>query len=115
DTGFAGRVIVTPALAQQLALPAVGEQVTGDPSGRNPKTLRVLHAESVDVDTVHFGSVDVLESGRTRTGADGVISLNLFKGLLVTFDYPKGRFKLSGGTLPAAGALAYTIERGVPS
>jgi hypothetical protein len=93
----------------------VGEQRIGDPSGRDPKTQRVLRAESVDVDTAHFGGVEVLESDRARPNVDGIIGLNLFKGLLVTFDYPKSRFKLSGGTLPAAGALAYTTEHGVPS
>src|SRR5207237_251137 len=78
DTGFGDMVAVSPALAQQLALPVVGEQVAGDPSGRSPKTLRVLHAESVDVDTAHFGSLDVIESGRMRMeGIDGVIGLPL--------------------------------------
>jgi len=106
---------ISPALAQQLALPVVGEQRVGDPSGRDPKTQRVLRAESIDVDSAHFGGVDVLESGRARDNVDGMIGLNLFNGLLVTFDYPKGRFRLSGGALPAAGALAYTTEHGVPS
>src|SRR5438552_391622 len=52
---------------------------------------------------------------RARDNVDGIIGLNLFKGMLVTFDYPKSRFRLSGGTLPAAGALAYTTDHGVPS
>src|SRR5207244_57324 len=80
-----------------------------------PKTLRVLHAESVDVDTAHFGSVDVIEASRPRLpGIDGIIGLNLFRGLVVTLDYPKSRFRLSGGSLPAAEAMSYTAEHGVP-
>jgi CubicO group peptidase (beta-lactamase class C family)/predicted aspartyl protease len=115
DTGFGGMMMVSSALAQQLGLPVVGEQRTGDPSGRDPKMRRVMRVESVDVDTAHFGGVDAVESERTRENIDGIIGLSLFKGMLVTFDYPKSRFKLSGGTLPPAGALAYTTEHGVPS
>ncbi len=116
DTGFGGMVAVSAALAQQLAMPVVAEDISGDPSGRSPKTVRVMHAESVDVDTAHFGSLDVMErSGAMMNDVDGIIGLNLFRGLLVTFDYPKSRFKLTGGSLPAAEALAYTAEHGVPT
>ena len=105
--------MVSKDLATQLALPAVGEQVTGDPSGRSPKTLRLLRAESVDVDTAHFGGLEVVESDRARD-VDGIIGLNLFRGLLVTFDYPNSRFKTRGGSL-SADAMAYTAEHGVPA
>jgi len=106
---------VSPALAQQLGLPVIGEQRTGDPSGRAPETHRVLRADSVDVDTAHFGGVEVLERAPRGEGIDGVIGLRLFQGLLVTFDYPKSRFKLSGGALTSADAVAYNTDHGVPS
>jgi CubicO group peptidase (beta-lactamase class C family)/predicted aspartyl protease len=113
DTGFAGTVALSSALVQQLALPVVGEVMSGDPSGGNPKKARVMRAESVDVDAAHFGGVEVMESLRPRD-VDGVIGLDLFRSLLVTFDYPKSRFQLRGGALPAD-AMAYDAEHGVPS
>ncbi|MDQ6799459.1 MAG: serine hydrolase, partial [Acidobacteriota bacterium] len=113
DSGFGGNVAIGAALAQQLALPVVGEIMAGDPTGRNPRRVRMMRAESIDVDAAHFGGVDVSESLRTRD-VDGIIGLGLFRSLLVTFDYPKGRFQLKGGALPSD-AMAYTAEHGVPA
>lgn len=116
DTGFGGLVEVTVALAEQLALPAIGEMKTGDPSGRSRRTVRLLRAESVDIGSAHFRGVSVSESSRGNPGeTDGVIGLNLFQGLLVKFDYVNGRCVIRSGSLPAEGSLAYSNERGVPS
>jgi len=118
DSGFGGLIEVTPALAQKLALPVIGESIAGDPSGKNQKTVRVLHAESVDVGAAHFGQLDVSEGGPHFEGIDGVIGLQLFNSLTVTFDYPNSQFEVGGGGLPAAdGAkiLSYTVEHGVPT
>jgi predicted aspartyl protease len=116
DTGFGGMVEVTAALAEQLAMPAIGEMKAGDPSGRNPRTVRLFRAESVDVGSAHFGGVSVSESSRGNPGdTDGVIGLSLFQGLLVRFDYVNGRFVVRSGSLSAEASLAYSNERGVPS
>jgi CubicO group peptidase (beta-lactamase class C family) len=118
DSGFGGMIEVTPALAQKLALPVIGEAIGGDPSGKNQKAIRILHAESVDVGEAHFGQVDVSEGGPHFEGIDGVIGLQLFTSLIVTFDYPNSRFEVDGGGLPPAdGAkvLTYTAEHGVPT
>jgi CubicO group peptidase (beta-lactamase class C family) len=118
DTGFGGMVQVTPAVAQTLSLPVIGESIGGDPSGKNQRTVRVFSAESVDVGSAHFGQVEVSEGGPHFEGIDGVIGLQLFNGLIVTFDYPNKLFKVDGGALPAAdGAkiLTYRVEHGVPN
>jgi CubicO group peptidase (beta-lactamase class C family) len=118
DTGYGGMIQVTPAVAQTLALPVIGESIAGDPSGKNQRTVRVLSAESVDVGSAHFGQVEVSEGGPHFEGIDGVIGLQLFTGLMVTFDYPNSRFNVDGGALPAAdGAkiLTYRVEYGVPN
>ena len=112
DTGFGGLVEVSPAIALQLALPVVGEVLTGDPTGRAPKKARLMRAESLDLDKLHLGGINVVE-GPARE-VDGIIGLNLFHSLLVTFDYPGNRFQVRGGALPA-GAMAYSAEHGVPS
>jgi CubicO group peptidase (beta-lactamase class C family) len=118
DTGYGGMIQVTPALAKTLALPMVGESIGGDPSGKNQRTIRLFSAESVDVGSAHFGQVEVSEGGPHFEGIDGVIGLQLFKSLIVTFDYPNSRFEVDGGALPAAdGAtiLNYTAANGVPN
>jgi Aspartyl protease len=116
DSGFGGMVEVAATLAEQLALPAIGEMRAGDPSGRNPQTVRLFRAESVDVGSAHFGGVSVSDSSRGNPGdTDGVIGLSLFQGLLVKFDYVNGRFGVRDGSLPAEASLAYTSEHGVPS
>lgn len=119
DSGFGGMMQVTPALEEKLGLPVIGEAITGDPSGKNQKTVRVLHAESVDIGEAHFGQVEVGEgAGRHLDDVDGIIGLQLFTSLIVTFDYPNSRFEVDGGSLPPAdGAkiLTYSAEHGIPT
>lgn len=107
---------IMPALAQELALPSVGEMIVGDPSGRNPHSVHLLGVESVAVGGAHFSAVSVSEGGRVNPGhADGVIGLRLFRGLLVQLDYVHSRFALREGSLPAKTGTAYTTEHGVPT
>jgi len=118
DTGFGQSMEVSAELAQTLALPVVGEAIAADPSGRNSRNVRVLHAESIDIGAAHFGSVDVAQRRPGMDRADGVIGLPLFTTLLVTLDYPNNRLRINGGKLPAAdgaGVLDYTAEHGVPT
>jgi CubicO group peptidase (beta-lactamase class C family) len=120
DSGFAGMMNVSHALAEKLSLPVLGEDISGDPSGKNQKTVRILHVESIDIGELHLGQVDVTEAqsdGPLRE-VDGVIGLQLFTSLLVTFDYPNNRFEVDGGSLPAADGrkvLTYSADHGVPT
>jgi CubicO group peptidase (beta-lactamase class C family) len=119
DSGSGGMLGVSPALAKSLGLPVIGEAISGDPSGRNQTTVRILHAESVDIGEAHFGQVDVSEMAAQHLGdTDGIIGLQLFTSLIVTFDYPNSRFEVDGGSLPPAdGAtiLTYNADRGIPA
>ncbi len=118
DTGFGGMIQVTPAIAKTLALPVIGESIGGDPSGKNQRTMRVYSAEAVDVGDAHFGQVEAIEGSPHFEGIDGVIGLQLFNGLIVTFDYPNSHFNVDGGALPAADGvkiLTYRADRGVPN
>jgi hypothetical protein len=112
DTGFGGLLQVNANVAEQLKMPVVGEAMTGDPSGRNPKRVPVHRVESLDISTLHFGGLDAGE--HTVLGdVDGVVGLNLFRGLLVTFDYPNSRFSVRGGSL--TDGVAYAIDHGIPA
>lgn len=120
DSGFGGMIQVSHAVAEKLALPVIGEAISGDPSGKNPKTIRIFHAESVDIGSVHFGQVEVGEQsgGPHFDDVDGIIGLQLFTSLLVTFDYPNNRFEVDGGSLPAADGvkiISYSAENGIPT
>jgi len=90
DTGFGGVLEISPELAKQF-----------------PPRI------NVDIDTAHFGGIDVMERAKLLD-VDGIIGLNLFSSLVVTFDYPKNRFRFRGGSLPAD-AMPYTTEHGVPT
>jgi CubicO group peptidase (beta-lactamase class C family) len=114
DSGFGGMAEVNPKVAEQLAMPVVGEVITGDPSGRNPKSVTLHRAESIDIGTLHFGGVSVGENQRLVLGdVDGILGLSLFRGFLVKFDYPNSRFAVSGGKLTEG--VPYTLDHGVPA
>jgi len=112
DTGFGGLLQVSAKIAEELKLPVVGEGRTGDPSGRNPKTVPLHRVESVDIGTLHFGGLDAGEH-RVLDDVDGVVGLNLFRGFLVKFDYPKQRFAVSGGKL--TDGMPYALDHGIPA
>ena len=112
DTGFGHMMQLSSAIVSQLALPQVGEVMAGDPSGKNRRTMRMMHLDSIDIGAVHLGDIDVTEANRPLLdGTDGIIGLPLFTSLLVTFDYPNSRFVIDGGSLPAK-SLPYTTDRG---
>ena len=120
DSGFGGLMQVSHALAEKLALPVLGEAISGDPSGKNQKSVCVLHVEGFDIGAVHLGQFDVTEAGGggPPREVDGVIGLQLFTSLLVTLDYPHKRFEVDGGSLPAGDGrkiLTYTADHGVPT
>lgn len=115
DTGFGGMVEVNPKIAAQLDMPVVGEVMSGDPSGRDPKRIPLHRAESVDIGTLHFGGVSVGENARTVLGdVDGMIGLSLFRGFLVTFDYPHSRLSIRSGKL-SDNDVPYAMDHGVPA
>ena len=64
--------------------------------------------ESLDLGPLHFGGIDVVKRRAN------VIGLNLFRGFLVTLDYPGARFRVREGSLPAD-AIAYSTPHGVPA
>ena len=117
DTGFGGNVQVSAAIADELKLPIIGESVAGDPSGKNQRTIKIAQVQSIDVGKAHFGEVSAgIGEGLPMIGVDGIIGLNLFNSLLVTFDFPKSLFTIEGGKLDAgSGVLSYTNEHGVPT
>lgn len=121
DTGAAGYLRVSPALAQTLALRQVGEALAGDPSGRNPRRIPIYSVESLTFGGLTFAGVSTTpmpDLGPRAPQVDGIIGVGFFERLLLTLDYGAGRFSAGPGALPVADArtvLQVTFDRGLPS
>ncbi len=117
DSGAAGLLHLSAAVARSLALEQVGEAITGDPSGSNPRHSAVVRVASVEIGGARFEGVDAVVGDAPGPAAeDGVIGLALFSGLTVTLDYPRSELRLSREPL-AAGAphvVSFTSTRGIP-
>lgn len=118
DTGFAGVMMIGADIAKQLGLNVAGEVMAGDPSGKNARTVQQAHVDSFDTGNVHLGDflagVDVAPR---LDDTDGVVGLKMFNELLVTFDYPGKKMRLTGGKLTSGDphVLPYRTEKGVPN
>lgn len=116
DTGFGGMVEANERIIKELNLPVIDKVKTGDPSGRNPVTVQLHRADTVEVGSARFTGVAIGKSiNKGPIEIDGVIGLNLFYKLNVSLDYVNDRFRLSEGNAPADSGLVYSTEQGVPS
>jgi len=105
DTGAAGYLRVSPALAQTLGLQQVGEAMAGDPSGRNPIRIPIYQVASLAFGGLTFTGVSTTplpELGPRAAQVDGIIGIGFFEHLLLTIDYGRRRFSAGPGALPAA-------------
>ena len=104
DTGASGCAL-SDAFVDAQRIPVVGRAGFASPDSPEPKEARLLR-----IDTVELGSARI--SGVTAVGMDlsgpfpgpqdpkGVLSANIFPGLLVTIDYPGRTASLARGELP---------------
>jgi Aspartyl protease len=124
DTGAAGGGRITPKTAEALGLPAVGEVMAGDPSGKNRQSLKIVEAGSLTLGGVTFHDVHLSVRDlpkRRLDGAeeerDGVLGIGLFQDHLLTLDYPARRVRIEKGELPPADdkqVVAYENPFGIP-
>ena len=114
DSGSAGMLRISSAAQQALGLTAIGEVMSGDPSGKNPQRRPVVRVETVELGGARFFGVEATVS--ERAGDDGVIGLALFAGLTATLDYPRLQLRLDRRPVAATDphAVAFAIEHGIP-
>lgn len=119
DTGAAGYLIVTPALAQTLGLRQIGEAMQADPSGANPTRIPLYSADTFTLGGLTFSGVMTtpltLPNPRLQS-LDGIIGIRFFQDLLLTIDYAALRLTAAPGSLPAADGkriVDITLDRGV--
>lgn len=119
DTGTGADALVTPALAEQLGLPAVGHANLGDPSGQGVKKVPILLMESLELAGVKFENVRAVQTGFfSESGTcQGLLGFTLFRDYLLTLDFPNRKVTLASGELAADGGksvLPFRMPQGVP-
>jgi len=119
DTGTGADALVTPALAEQLGLPAVGHAMLGDPSGQGSKKVPILLMDTLELAGVRFENVRAVQAGFfSESGTcQGLLGFTLFRDFLLTLDFPNRTVTLSNGSLTADGGknvLPFRMPQGVP-
>lgn len=121
DTGAAGYLRVSPALALALGLVQVGEGRAVDPSGRNPVSIPIYRVDSLSFGGLTFSGVSAGAmglAGPRGPDVDGIIGIGFFERLLLTIDFGRRRLSAGPGALPAVdgrSVLPVTFDRSLPS
>lgn len=119
DTGTGGDAIITAELAGLLDLPEAGMTRLNDPSGRGGQPAHLRLIDSLTVAGVEFHAIKAVEHPliNAEGPCEGVLGFTLFKGLLLTLDYPASRVTLAAGHLDPDGDRSvhnFRMPDGVP-
>jgi hypothetical protein len=119
DTGTGGDAIVTTELASILRLPETGKTRLNDPSGQGGQPAPVRLIDTLTVAGVDFYAIRAVEHPLLNADGpcDGMLGFTLFKGLLLTLDYPQNRLTLADGELEPDGDVSvhtFRMPDGVP-
>jgi predicted aspartyl protease len=119
DTGTGGQALISPSLADQLQLPAIGQARLTDPSGQGEQRSQILFIRSLNIAGVELSQIQAIR--HSLAGEDdtcmGVLGFTLFRDYLLTLDYPDHRLMLSEGSLSSDGehsVLPFRMPDGVP-
>jgi predicted aspartyl protease len=119
DTGTGGQALISPALADQLQLPAIGQARLVDPSGQGEQRVQILYVQTLNLAGVEFADVKAIR--HALAGEDdtcmGLLGFTLFRDYLLTLDYPNHSLALTQGALTADGeqsVLPFRMPDGVP-
>jgi hypothetical protein len=110
---------VTPELAAVLQLPAIGITRLDDPSGESGQPAAVRRIDTLSVAGVDFYAIRAVEHPLLNADGpcDGMLGFPLFKGMLLTLDYPRGVVTLAEGELEPDGGRTvhpFRMPQGVP-
>ncbi len=118
DTGTGGEVLVTPALAEELLLPAAGHAHLTDPSGLGQQRSEISRIESLNIAGVEFSELDaVVHNLYGDANCQGVLGFTLFEDYLLTLDFPGRRMMLTRGEIrrdSGGSVLPFRMPDGVP-
>jgi hypothetical protein len=106
DTGGQGQARADVSLVGRLGLAAVGQDLSGDGSGRNNRRLDRVTFDRLTVGSVEFRHVPALSRDYNRSAKlppiAGILGYNLFEDYLLTLDFIHKRVRLERGALPPA-------------
>ena len=106
DSGAQVSLLAAP-FAGELGLPVTGEMPVGSPGSNATKLARVSQVDKLEIGPLAAEGLSMLEmdlSGLQKRvpGLKGVISVHMFAGILITYDYPAAMMRYRRGELPAA-------------
>ena len=119
DTGTGTEALVSPELADELALPIVGHARLTDPSGMGEQRSNIVQITSVTVGVVDFSAIKAIRHKLYGDGENcrGVLGFTLFKEYLFTLNFPERRLVLSRGALEMdqnGSVIPFRMPDGVP-
>ncbi len=119
DTGTGGQALVSPELADELALPVVGHARLMDPSGKGEQRSDILLMHSLRIAGVEFEQVKAIRHKLygEEDNCQGVLGFTLFKDYLLTLNFPERRIVLARGAITQDGGgsvLPFRMPDGVP-
>jgi predicted aspartyl protease len=119
DTGTGGQALVSPQLADELALPVVGHARLTDPSGLGQQRSDILQVHSLKVAGVEFAEIKAIRHRLygEEDVCQGVLGFTLFKDYLFTLDYPDRRLVFAKGLISqedGGSVMPFRMPDGVP-
>ncbi|HEY2470096.1 MAG TPA: aspartyl protease family protein [Terracidiphilus sp.] len=119
DTGTGGEALVSPELADELALPVVGHARLVDPSGQGEQRSDIREIRSLQIGGAEFNGIKAIRHRLYGEGVNcqGVLGFTLFKNYLLTLDFPGHRLVLAVGAIDPDGGdsvLPFRMPDGVP-
>jgi len=119
DTGTGTQALVSPDLADALAMPVVGHARLTDPSGLGKQRSEVVLIRSLRIAGVEFAEVKAIRHKLYGEGENcqGVLGFTLFKENLLTLNFPERRIVLARGEIEQDGSgsvLPFRMPDGVP-
>ena len=104
DTG-AGSSVFAESLAHELGFPSVAHAAMGRPGSTNPVAATVTRVAKIEIGGLTIEGVmavfaDLSEVMKKAPEVQGVLSVSMFQGLLVTYNFPAKTIEFRRGELP---------------
>jgi predicted aspartyl protease len=104
DTGAMGSVF-SETLAREIGLPSLAHAAMGRPGSSQPVPATLTRIDTIEIGELKLEGVmavfaDLAPVLQKVPEAQGVLSVSMFQGLLVTFDFPAKKIQFRRGELP---------------
>jgi predicted aspartyl protease len=119
DTGTSSEAIISPRLVKRLGLAAEGRRSITDLGGHDRRAVDAVELDSLLLAGTEFRSVHaaVADLPDGDSVLDGILGFGLFRGAILTLDYPRHRLILEDGSLAGSrdpNVLPMRMPYGIP-